>query len=101
MQDDVAEGRYGASQMHDIYRGSYLTIAAADAHDSSGGCFFENDNKIVKTDPAILRVQGREGRPFLVQIRHGDTRRSTNQTPLNARGSFPFPRVFFLGDFSL
>lgn len=79
MQDDEVEWRYEASRMHDIYRGRYLTIAASDAHDDSGGCLFDDETEKANTDPAVPRVRGRggkifPGKPFLARIQDGDTR---------------------------
>lgn len=44
VQDDHVEWQNEASKMQDIYSGGSLTIAAADAFNSLGGCFF-NDNR--------------------------------------------------------
>lgn len=43
LQGDAEDWRRESRRMGSVYEGAYLVVAAADASDSSGGCFFERE----------------------------------------------------------
>ena len=89
VQDDREEWQNQAAQMHNIFRGSQLTIAAGQSSDSSKGCFPTREclpgTGFVSNIEAADEVKARAGRLF--RLYNGDVRnKAINSNILSTRG---------------
>jgi hypothetical protein len=86
VQDDEDEWQGEAANMCDIYRGSELTITAADSADSSEGCFPLGDDEAAKEDLfSPSRTSSHDGQERLFRVFHNDVRHKTLSSTAVAR----------------
>jgi hypothetical protein len=94
VQDDLAEWESEAARMKDIYSGAVLTIAAADAADSTEG-FLQckslgraTSRSVTSHPPPVLFTAGSTGKAEskVVRVENGDTREDPWVSVLHSRG---------------
>ena len=82
VQDDTEEWKREAMIMKDIYAGSTVNIAAADASNSDGGCLHDSSQAHFRT----ITVHDAYGNKWKIRLQEGDTRELILATVLNSRG---------------
>ncbi|KAH6887707.1 heterokaryon incompatibility protein-domain-containing protein [Thelonectria olida] len=58
VQDDIEEWQQEAAKMQHIYSGSFLTIAASESKDSTGGCFTKAETLATSSSNSSLQLHG-------------------------------------------